>query len=354
MNIIISIFILGFLVAIHEFGHFIVAKISGMYVTTFSIGMGPKIASFQKGETEYVISVIPAGGFVSVKGISGDPDEDNDPDDPRLFQNRPIIHRMLFTLAGPFMNFLTALAALLIFYLALGVNVADNDSPPIIAEVTADSAAASAGLEAGDELLSINGQTIQTWNDVDQLMENDQSGDMDIVFARDGETKDTVLTPAYNESLNRYALGVTKQLESTHQTLSFSQALRQSAFMTAGMSTVIFDAVMDLVTGRTAVTDEEGGLSGPVGIVNAIGDSVSQGVWSVVSLVAILSVNFGLLNLLPVPALDGSRFLFLVIEAVRGIPVSQNKEMLVNLIGVLALGLLMVYVTYNDILNLVN
>ena len=124
--------------------------------------------------------------------------------------------------------------------------------------------------------------------------------------------------------------------------------------MTAGMSTVIFDAVMDLVTGRTAVNDEEGGLSGPVGIVNAIGDSVSQGVWSVVSLVAILSVNFGLLNMLPVPALDGSRFLFLVIEAVRGIPVSQNKEMLVNLIGVLALGLLMVYVTYNDILNLVN
>ena len=145
LSLILFILILGAIVAVHEFGHFIVAKISGMYVTTFSIGMGPKIASFQKGETEYVISVIPAGGFVSVKGISGDPDEDNDPDDPRLFQNRPIIHRMLFTLAGPFMNFLTALAALLIFYLALGVNVADNDSPPIIAEVTADSAAASAG-----------------------------------------------------------------------------------------------------------------------------------------------------------------------------------------------------------------
>ena len=118
--ILIGVLLFELIIFIHEFGHFIVAKISGMYVTTFSIGMGPKIASFQKVETEYVISVIPAGGFVSVKGISGDPDEDNDPDDPRLFQNRPIIHRMLFTLAGPFMNFLTALAALLIFYLALG------------------------------------------------------------------------------------------------------------------------------------------------------------------------------------------------------------------------------------------
>lgn len=354
MNIILAIIILGFLVAIHEFGHFVVAKISGMYVTTFSIGMGPKIASFQKGETEYVISAIPAGGFVSVKGITGDPEIDDDPDDPRLFQNRPILHRMLFTVAGPLMNFLTALVALLIFYLALGVNVVDNDSPPIIAEVSADSAAEAAGLAVGDEILSINGQTMQTWEDVDSFMASYKSGEMDILYSRDGATAETTLTPAYNGQLNRYALGVTKQLETTHETLSVGQAFQQSTYMTIGMSTIIFDAVIDLVTGRTAVNDEEGGLSGPVGIVNAIGDSVDQGIWSVVSLIAVLSVNFGLLNMLPVPALDGSRFLFLVIEAVRGIPVSQDKETLVNLLGMMALFALMIYVTYNDILNIVN
>lgn len=354
MNIILAVIILGFLVAIHEFGHFIVAKISGMYVTTFSIGMGPKIASFQKGETEYVISVIPAGGFVSVKGITGDPEIDDDPDDPRLFQNRPILHRMLFTVAGPFMNFLTALAALLVFYLALGVNVVDNDSPPVIAEVSADSAAEAAGLEVGDELLSINGQPMTTWADVDSFMEAYQSGAMDIVYERDGAQQETMLTPVYNDSLNRYALGVTKELQSTHMDLSVGQALQQSTYMTLSMSTVIFDAVLDLVTGRTAVTDEEGGLSGPVGIVNAIGDSVDQGIWSVVSLIAVLSVNFGLLNMLPVPALDGSRFLFLLIEAVRGIPISQEKETLVTLVGVMALFALMIYVTYNDIMNIVN
>ena len=216
MNIILAIIILGFLVAIHEFGHFVVAKISGMYVTTFSIGMGPKIASFQKGETEYVISAIPAGGFVSVKGITGDPEIDDDPDDPRLFQNRPILHRMLFTVAGPFMNFLTALVALFVFYLALGVNVVDNDSPPIIAEVSADSAAEAAGLAVGDEILSINGQTMQTWEDVDSFMASYKSGEMDILYSSDGATAETTFTPAYNDQLNRYALGVTKQLETTH------------------------------------------------------------------------------------------------------------------------------------------
>ena len=124
--------------------------------------------------------------------------------------------------------------------------------------------------------------------------------------------------------------------------------------MTIGMSTMVFDAVVDLVTGKTAVNDEEGGLAGPVGIVNAIGDSVSQGAWNVVSMLAILSVNFGLLNLLPIPALDGSRLLFLTIEAVRGIPVRADKELLVNMVGMLALMALMLYVTYNDILHLIN
>lgn len=354
MTLLIALVILGFLVAIHEFGHFVVAKISGMYVTTFSIGMGPKIASFQKGETEYVISAIPAGGFVSVKGISGDPEIDDDPDDPRLFQNRPIIHRMLFTFAGPFMNFVTAIVALLVFYLALGVNVVDNDSPPVIAEVRADSAAAAAGLEVGDKILSIDGEPMPYWSDVDAVMAGYNEGGLTVVYERDGALAETTLTPTYDESLSRYALGVTKQLETKHEELSFGEAMRQSLFMTASMSTIIFDAVIDLVTGETAVTDEEGGLSGPVGIVNAIDESVEQGIWSVVSLIAVLSVNFGLLNMLPVPALDGSRFLFLIIEAVRGIPISPDKETLVNALGMLALMALMIYVTYNDILNLVN
>lgn len=354
MNIIIAVLLLGFLVAVHEFGHFIVAKISGMYVTTFSIGMGPKIASFQKGETEYVLSAIPAGGFVSVRGISGEAEDELDHDDPRLFQNRPIIHRMLFTAAGPLMNFLLAIVALMACYLALGVNVVDNDSPPIVAEITEKSPAEAAGLKAGDYITKINDQSVNTWVDVDNFMKDYKSGDLQVVVKRDGVTHETTLTPEYNEDLERPALGVTKKLETTHKEVGVVEAFKQSTFMTVGMSTMVFDAVVDLVTGKTAVNDEEGGLAGPVGIVNAIGDSVSQGVWNVVSMLAVLSVNFGLLNLLPIPALDGSRLLFLTIEAVRGIPVRADKELLVNMVGMLALMALMLYVTYNDILHLIN
>ncbi len=354
MNIIIAVLLLGFLVAVHEFGHFIVAKISGMYVTTFSIGMGPKIASFQKGETEYVISAIPAGGFVSVKGISGESEDELDHDDPRLFQNRPILHRMLFTAAGPLMNFLLAIAALMVCYLALGVDVVKPDSPPVIAEISEKSAAEKAGLMAGDRVLEINGQPMKTWTDVDAFMKDYKKGALSMVVERDGVTKSTVLKPRYNEELERYALGVTKKIETTHKTVTVGEAFKQSSVVTVGMSTMVFDAVVDLVTGKTAVNDEEGGLAGPVGIVNAIGDSVSQGVWNVVSLLAVLSVNFGLLNLLPIPALDGSRLLFLIIEAVRGIPVRADREMLVNMVGMLGLMFLMIYVTYNDIIHLIN
>lgn len=354
MNIIIAVLLLGFLVAVHEFGHFIVAKISGMYVTTFSIGMGPKIASFQKGETEYVLSAIPAGGFVSVRGISGESEDELDHDDPRLFQNRPIVHRMLFTAAGPFMNFLLAIVALMACYLVLGVNVADADSPPIVAEIVDQSPAEAAGLKAGDRITEMNGQQVTTWVDVDHIMEDYKSGDLQLAIERDGVLHETTLTPRYNKDLDRQALGVTKKLDTIHKEVGVVEALKQSTYMTIGMSTMVFDAVIDLVTGKTAVNDEEGGLAGPVGIVNAIGDSVSQGVWNVVSMLAVLSVNFGLLNLLPVPALDGSRLLFLMIEAVRGIPVRADKELLVNMIGMLALMALMLYVTYNDILHLIN
>lgn len=354
MNIIIAVLLLGFLVAIHEFGHFIVAKISGMYVTTFSIGMGPKIASFQKGETEYVLSAIPAGGFVSVRGISGEAEEELDREDPRLFQNRPIIHRMLFTVAGPAMNFLLAIGVLMACYLVLGVEVVDENSPVVIEEVSADSPAEAAGLKDKDKIIEINGEPVQRWTDVDKIMSSYKKGELSIVYERADHVESTVLVPKYSDELEHYALGVTKHIETNHQEVGLSDAFKQSIFVTVQMSTVIFDAVIDLVTGETAVNDKEGGLAGPVGIVNAIGDSVSQGVWNVMSLLAVLSVNFGLLNMLPVPALDGSRFLFLIIEGIRGIPVSPDKEMLVNMVGMLGLMFLMIYVTYNDILQLVH
>jgi regulator of sigma E protease len=354
MNIVIAIVLLGILVAVHEFGHFIVAKISGMYVEKFSIGVGPKIASFQKGETEYVFSVIPAGGFVSVRGITGEDDEHADRDDPRLFQNRPILHRMLFVVAGPFMNFAFAVALLMTAYMALGMEVPDPASPPVIDSVNEGAPADTAGLQAGDTIVSINGQTMDKWTDVDEFMSAYSGGTLQMDYVRDGKEIETTLDPSYSQELDRYALGVTKQVVTHHQDVDLQGAYHQSMAVSLRMSTMILDAVGDLVTRKTAVNDEEGGLSGPVGIVHVIGQTVNQGIWNVITLMAIFSINFALLNMLPVPALDGSRLLFLIIEEIRGMAVDPNKEMLVNLAGLLALMVLMLYVTYNDILRLVN
>ncbi len=354
MNIVIAILLLGILVAVHEFGHFIVAKISGMYVEKFSIGVGPKIASFQKGETEYVFSVIPAGGFVSVRGVTGEDDEHANLEDPRLFQNRPIIHRILFTIAGPLMNFIFAIALLMASYMALGIEVPNYHSPAIIDQVTKGEAADKAGLKKGDQILTMDEKTISEWNNVDDIMKEYDSGSIEITFLRNHEVLNTTLSPSYNETLNRHAIGVQKRIEKNHKEVTLGEAWNQSVVITARMSTLILNAVGDLITRKTAVNDAEGGLSGPVGIVNAIDNSLEQGIWNVITLMSLFSINFGLLNMLPIPALDGSRFLFLVIEGIRGLPVSTEKESLVNFVGFVALMLLMIYVTYNDILRLVN
>lgn len=354
MNIVISILLLGILVAVHEFGHFFVAKISGMYVEKFSIGVGPKIASFQKGETEYVFSVIPAGGFVSVRGVTGEDDESADMDDPRLFQNRPIIHRILFTIAGPMMNFLFAIALLMTSYMILGMEVPDYHAPAVIESVAEGESADKAGLEPGDKILSMNHQAIVGWDDVDAFMKSHKSGDIVLDFQRNGKANQTILTPVYSETLDRYAIGVQKKIETIHKDVSIKEAWNQSIFVTARMSTLILSAVGDLITRKTAVNDEKGGLSGPVGIVNAIDDSIERGIWNVITLLSVFSINFGLLNMLPIPALDGSRFLFLVIEGIRGLAVTPEKESIVNFVGFVALMVLMIYVTYNDILRLIN
>lgn len=353
MNIVIAIVLLGVLVAIHEFGHFIVAKISGMYVEKFSIGVGPKIASFKGKETEYVFSVIPAGGFVSVRGISVEGEEYLDYSDPRLFQNRPILHRVLFTIAGPFMNFLFAFVVLMCFYLSLGVETPKMDSPAIIEAVSENSPASKAGLKQDDKILSIDNKKIQSWVDVDNAMKAYQSGNMQMTILRQGKEIETSLKPLYNKDAERYTMGVTKRLETVHENLDVKEAMQQSTYITLRMSTMILNAVGDLVTRKTAINDEEGGLSGPVGIVKVIDQSLNQGVWQVVSLLAVFSINFGLLNMLPIPALDGSRFLFLLIEGIRGIPVSPDKESIVNFIGFIGLMILMIYVTYNDILRVI-
>lgn len=350
----VAILVLGFLVFIHEFGHFIAAKLGGMRVEEFSIGMGPKIASVKRGDTEYIIGAIPAGGYVSVAGATTGMEEGEDPDDPARYQNRSLIERALFTIAGPFMNIFLTILILTGGAMAMGVAQPDESAPAIIAGVAEGSPAEEVGLLPQDEILAIDGQEVtglEATNEGFQALDGDQ---LSLQIRRQGLVQDLVLMPEYHSEEGRYLIGITINMAYTTETQSFPRAFEGAVKMTGTMSTMILDAVGNLLTGEASVSDADEGLTGPVGIVKIIDQSAQEGFWAVLLLMAALSVNLGLLNLLPIPALDGSRLLFLVLEAVRGRPVSSEKEGMVNLTGFIFLMFLMIYVTYNDIVRLIS
>lgn len=350
ISFIIAILLLGFLVFIHELGHFMAAKASGMSVERFSLGMGPTIAGWTRGETEYVLALLPVGGYVSVAGASDDPDE---MDDPKRYPNRPLLHRALFAAAGPLMNFLLAIVVLMVTFMNVGVDVPKDALSTVIGEVGADSPAAAAHLKAGDQILSVNGQSVQHWQDIVREMKKTKGKSIDLEIKRKDAVFHQDIQPKWDKKAQRYMLGVSSRIEFEKRKVDMKEAGALSFAATGRMSTMILDAVGNLITGKTAINDKEEGLSGPVGIVRAIDQSTNQGFGHLSMLMAALSINLGLLNLLPIPALDGSRLLFILLEAVRGRPVSQQKEGLVNLVGFIFLMGLMIYVTYNDIAALI-
>lgn len=349
-SLVISILLLGFLVFIHELGHFMAAKASGMSVEKFSIGMGPTVAGVERGGTEYVFALFPIGGFVSVAGAGDDPDE---MDDPRRYPNRPLTHRAIFAAAGPFMNFFFAILLLMGTFMWIGVDVPKNELTSVIGEVSAKSPAAAAGLKEGDRIVEVNGVAIERWPEITEVLDQSKGAPVHMTVERKGKTIEKTVHPRWNKKQGRYMMGVSSRVEFEKQKVSAKEAGQLSLAATGRMSTLILDAVGNLVTGKTAVNDKDEGLSGPVGIVHAIDRSASQGAGPLIMLMAALSINLGLLNLLPIPALDGSRLLFILLEAVRGRPVSQEKEGIVNFVGFAFLMGLMIYVTYNDIYALV-
>lgn len=355
MSFIIAVLLLGFLVFVHEFGHFIIAKISGMNVETFSIGMGPAISTFKKGGTEYIIAAIPAGGYVSVTGATGELDEEDAlaPDDPRRYPNRPLLHRAFFAAAGPLMNLLVAVLIFILVFMSVGVEVPKMETDTIISTVTDKSPAQAAGLQAGDRVLAVDGQAVNSWAALQKAIGDQKGAALNLQIDRKGQVQAVTLMPKWDKGEERYLIGIAHKTEYEQRQLSLPEAATASVKMTKQMSMLIFDAVGNLVTGKASVSDKEEGLAGPVGIVKAIDESTQHGLVNVLMLTAALSVNLGLLNLLPIPALDGSRLLFLLLEAVRGRPVSAEKEGLVNLVGFAFLMGLMIYVTFNDISRLV-
>lgn len=343
LSILYFALILGVIVFVHEFGHFFFAKLFGIYVYEFSLGMGPKIFSKKgkNGETTYSIRAIPIGGFCSLAG-EGSEDDDKLPKD-RLLQSKPVWQRFLVMFFGAGNNFLLALIVL--FFLGLFVGSPSNS--PIIPSIIPESPVAVAGIKGGDEIRYIDGNRTKTLDDI-QLYLTIAKGDTEIVVMRDGKEEKYTVTPFSDKEAEEkgYTFGFTFSQEREY---GFISALKYSFTKFASLVRQMFMTFKGLFTGGISVKE----LSGPVGIYSAVDETRSNGVANLFYLLALLSLNVGFVNLIPFPAFDGGRILFLIIEKIKGKPVKAETENLIHSIGFFILLALIIYVTINDIIRLV-
>ena len=344
ITLIYFILILGLIVLVHEFGHFFFSKLFGIYVYEFAIGMGPKIFSKKKGETEYSIRAIPIGGFCSLAGedVESD-DKENIPKDRRL-NAKPAWQRFLVMFFGAGNNFILAL--LILFIIGLGWGAVSNDA--IVSELVKDGPAEQAGILVGDKILKINGHKVKSNDDVSIYIQI-ESKDKPITFTvdRNGSKENIKVKPVKEEveGTTIYRVGIMSSGKVEH---GFLASVKYSFTKIGSLFRQMVITLRGLFTGGLSVKQ----LSGPVGIYNVVGTQRSAGIQNILYLIALLSVNVGFINLLPLPAFDGGRILFLVIEKIKGSPVSPEVENKIHTIGFILLLVLMLYITFNDIIKL--
>lgn len=345
MGIVWFILILGAIILVHEFGHFIFSKLFGVYVYEFSLGMGPKLLHYKKkkGETEYCLRLIPIGGFVSLAGEDAD-NNDKIPEDRKLY-NKPVWQRFIIMVAGATFNFVFAFVLLFIMALIYG----GASMKPVIANVSEQYPAYKAGVEVGDTVVSIDGERTYSWSEVQLYISMSDGEEMEFVLKNtEGQKRTVMITPEVvedSEGNKNYVVGI--GLDNTKKT-GFGNAIKYAVETTGYLFRLMFITLKQLFTGEVGVKD----LSGPVGIYTVVSDQAKQGFESLMYLTAYLSVNVGVINLLPFPAFDGGRVLFLIIEKIRRKPVKAKTEAIVNSIGFCILILLMIVVTIGDIIKL--
>ena len=347
LTLIYFIFILGIIILVHEFGHFIFAKMFGVYVYEFSLGMGPKIFSkkSKKGETEYCIRAIPIGGFVQLAGEEVE-DDKKIPKDRKIY-SKPVWQRFLIMFFGAGNNFI--LAFLLLFFFALFFKAPVMD--PIITEATVGYPAYEAGIRDGDTVVSINNHKTTTIDDVQLYLTLSSQGKA-VKFKlvdTNGQDKDVTVTPVKEkvDDTETYRFGVTFD-NGTNK--GFVASIKYACTKFGALYKQMFIVIKSLFTGDLSLKS----LSGPIGIYSIVGQTAQseEAVASIMQLIALLSLNVGFINLIPFPAFDGGRILFLVIEKIKGSPVSSKTENIIHSIGFILLIILMLYVTFNDVLRL--
>ena len=370
MKILAALLVLSLLILIHEFGHFIAARLMKVRVNEFAIGMGPRLLRWGKGETVYSLRAFPVGGFCAMEGedeeaptpaaMGGNADRPAAAGDrERSFAGKKVWQRIVIVVAGALMNLVLGYVLLLAYYGLLQQPHGNTGkvlfSTTTIARLAEDTPAYQSGLRPGDTILSVNGRRVLMDTDLTLEMQNDADGVLQMVVRRptqNGSEKVTLdavrFTLATDEKTGRQYLQYDFVVLGKERTLgnTFVQAAREEL----SVATVVWRSLVDIVRGRYALND----LSGPVGTVDVIANAVGnvhslEGVQTLVMLMVLITVNLGVFNLLPLPALDGGRLVFLLWEAVTRRPVPAKWEGLVHFIGLILLLLLMLVITYSDI-----
>ena len=344
MTLIYFILILGVIISIHEFGHFIFAKKSGIYVYEFSIGMGPVIWRKKRpnDETDYCLRLFPIGGFVQMAGE--EIEDDKSIPKEKKFGSKTFGQKFMTVIAGIMMNFILAIVLLFVVGLING----SPQNKAIVGTLDSNYPAYQSGLQEGDRILKTNGKNART---TDRLaLELQVYKGKPIVFEidRDGTIMDVTVTPKKEEEKGQivYKYGFQINDEVKHGIIP---AIKYSITKTLSLIHQMVFIIFYLITGQLSLTS----LSGPVGIYNVVGAAASTGLVSLLYLTAYISINVGFINFLPIPAFDGGRIIFLIIEKIKGSPVDQKLENTIHSIGLFLLLALMVLVTYNDIIKII-
>ena len=329
---ILFILMMLILIAPHEFGHFIVAKLCDVKVNEFAVGMGPTLFKKKKGETTYSLRAIPIGGFCAMEG------EENSSDNPRAFNNKSAGQRIAILLAGVTMNVIIAFLACIIATNISGVPVNTLDS------VVKDSPAAVAGMQGGDKIVGINGIETNSWEDVTSQIEAYKKGEeMLITVDRNGTVAAFEVQPTYDKDRKGYTIGIVAQVSKNP-----IYAFKYGSLVAVDVTKAMFKSFQMLISGGVSKDD----VSGPVGLVKIVGEASSAGVSSYLILLALVSLNLALINLIPIPGLDGGKLLFVILKWISRGKISDEMETKASIIGLLLILSLFVLITINDVRNL--
>ena len=347
-----TIIVLGILIFVHELGHFLVAKLCGVRVEAFSLGFPPKLVHKQIGDTDYRLSVVPLGGYVKLLGEN--PNDEVPPEsEPYSFSHHPLWHRFLIVLAGPTFNLLFAVVALFLIFALAGIPYLTTE----IGGVKADSPAARAGLEKGDRVLKVDQQPMARWDEVAQKIRQAGASPVVLTVKRGEKVFEVRVTPEpmeaqdlFGSKVSALLIGISATDQVAMEPVGVFRALEEGGLGTFRLCWLTLQSIYKLLAGEVPLNS----LGGPILIAQVAGKQAKLGVAHLVNFMAVLSVNLFLLNLLPIPILDGGHLLFFVVEAIRRKPVPVKHREVAQGFGLMLILALMILVFYQDILRLVS